>query len=200
VPVTANACIESDPHTVAGSEWFEGKCYGWRVGAEDVLGGDAHDRNIQVDCTPELFGPGLETSGPPSITHPTDLDIEVSGIPAGVKLERLDKWACGSMGLSDHVMLSETGGAFVDITRSLEGTAWLPVWTMPGSVMGCEILGRPAVCIDYLVAGVDRRNDFAYVYVIEDGTLDPHAVILRLYSEQVPLAELVQIATNIVGG
>lgn len=183
---------------VAGSESFEGTCYGWRVGAEDVLGGDPYDRNLHLDCTPDQYGPGLETSGPPPAGHPTDLDLQLAAIPDGATVEHLDKWACGSMGLSDHILMTEAGGASVDITRTLEGTAWLAVSAVPGSVMGCEVLRRPAVCIDYTAKGSDRRNDFAYVYVIEDRTLDPHAVILRLYSEDVPLAELVQIASSVV--
>lgn len=194
------ACVEGEPHAVAGSEWFEGTCYGWRVGAEDVLGGDSYDRNLKVDCEPELYGHSLETSGPPAVTHPTDLDIEFADLPSGATVEHIDKWACGSMGLSDHLTLTDAqGGGTVDITRSLEGTSWLPVWALPSSVKGCDVLGRPAVCIDYLVDGVDRRNDFAYVFVIEDRRLDPHAVVLRLYSEEVPLAELLQIAVRVVG-
>lgn len=191
-----SACVESEPHAVVGSEWYEGTCYGWRVGAEDVLGGDAYDPNIQVDCEWELYGHSLETSGPPAVTHLTDLDIEFADIPSGATIEHLEKWACGSMGFSDHVTLTHARWGTVDITRALEGTSWLPVWASPGSVNACDVLGRPAVCI----ANVDDRpNDFAYVFVIEDGTLDPHAVVLRLYSEEVPLAELQRIAESVVG-
>jgi hypothetical protein len=168
------------------------------VGAEDVLGGDLLDRNLQIDCSPELFGPSTETSGPPPSTRQTDLDIDLAAVPDGFTVERLDKWACGSMGLSDHMLLSDASDATVDVTRSLEGTAWLVAWAQPGSVVGCDVLGRSAVCIDYVVEGSDRRNDFAYVFVLEDATLDPHGVILRLYSETVPLAELVEIATSIL--
>jgi hypothetical protein len=168
------------------------------VGAEDVLGGDVLDRNLQVDCSPELFGPSLETSGPPPSTRQTDLDIELASVPDGMTVERLDKWACGSMGLSDHMQLTDASGATVDVSRSLQGTAWLVAWAQPGSVIGCDVRGRPAVCVDYVVTGSDRRNDFAYVFVLEDATLDPHGVILRLYGDFVPLARLVEIASSIV--
>jgi hypothetical protein len=196
-PPTQSACIEGKPRLVAGSEWFEGTCYGWRVGAEDVLGGDAYDRNLHLDCTPAFYGSGPETSGSPPTSHPTDLDLQFASIPEGATVEHVAKWACGTMGLSDHILLTEAGGASVDIARWLEGTAWLPVSAIPGSVMGCDVLGLPAVCIDDTVKGSDRRNGFAYVFVLEDRTLDPHGVVLRLYSEDVQLAELMQIASSL---
>lgn len=191
---TQSACIEGQPHTIAGAESFEGTCFGWRVGAEDYLGGDRDDRNLQIDCEPELFGYSLETSGPPAVDHHTDLDIEFVSVPVGATVEHYDKWACGSLGLSDHLGLRFELGGMVDIARWLQGTAWLVVNARPGSVASCDILGVPAVCIDN-VSG----TDFAFVFVLEDAVLDPHGVVLRLYSEELTLAELRQVAESIIG-
>jgi hypothetical protein len=184
---------------VEGStEWFDGTCYGWRVAPHEVLeAAGLHDRNLQLDCDPELFGDSLETSGPPAADHLTDIDIEFTRVPRGAQVVHVMKWACGTRGVSDLLTLTLDEGS-VSVERALQGTPSLEVQAVDGSVASCSVLDTPAVCVDHLAADKLQANSIAQVVVIEDATLDPHAVVLRLSSEDVSLATLLDVAERVV--
>jgi hypothetical protein len=191
------ACIEGEPFMAGAIAWFDGTCYGWRFAPHEVLEATGlHDRNLQLDCDPQLYGDSLETSGPPAAAHLTDLDIEFSTTPDGGSVVHVMKWACGTLGVSDLLSLTLPEGT-VTIDRGLQGSPSMEVQAVDGSVVACNVAGRSAVCIDYLTADGLQSNAIAQVIVLEDATLDPHAVVLRLSSEDVPLATLLDVAERV---
>jgi hypothetical protein len=194
---TQTTCIEVEPFVNGSMAWFDGTCYGWRFAPHDVLeAAGLHDRNLQLDCDPQLYGDTLETSGPPAVGHPTDLDIEFTSPPNG-EVVHVMKWACGTSGVSDLLTLTLDEGR-VSIERALHGTPSVEVEAVDGSVAPCDVLGIPAVCVDYLTASHVQANSVAQVIVLEDARLDPHAVVVRLSSEDIPLATLLNVAELVV--
>jgi hypothetical protein len=168
---------------------YEGVCFGWRVAPENVATGDVADRKLHLDCTPKLYGSSIETSGPPWSDQLTDLDINMTAVPAGGTLEHIGKWTCGERGVSDHAVYIDGDGQTVDIERSLDAGGWLVVDAPPGSVHPCQIRRAEAVCIDAAPS---------YVFVLEHPTLDPPGVVLRLWSDDLDVRALVRIAERIV--
>jgi hypothetical protein len=196
----------SDPHCTHGithvrtaAELYEGSCWGWRVGPENFDSGDIADRKIEIDCDGKLYGDSIETSGPPWEDQLSDLDINLVTVPDGTTFQHVGKWTCGSSGFSDEarIVLNPENGAEVNISRALDGGGWLVVDAVPGSVRSCTIRGLPSVCIDH-VSISDYAFTIAYAFVLEDSDLDPYGVVLRLYSEDLPLDDLIQIAENVI--
>ncbi|HJP88911.1 MAG TPA: hypothetical protein VJ850_07760 [Candidatus Limnocylindrales bacterium] len=196
-PVDAS-CSGGGKVDSTGTQWYEGVCYGWRVGHEDISAGDVHDRNLQLGCNAKLYGDSVETSGPPWGDQRSDLDIEVSDVPDGMTLDHIDKWTCGTRGLSDHAILTVAGtNTYVDIARYLDGSGWLVVDALPGTVRSCQVRGLPAVCVDRVPTS-EYAMSIASVFVLEDPTIHPYGVVLRLYSEELPLADLLRVAEQVV--
>jgi hypothetical protein len=194
---TQTACVEVEPFVKGSIAWFDGTCYGWLIAPHEVLeAAGLHNRNLQLDCDPRLYGDSLETSGPPAVDHHTDLDIEFSSPPDG-EVVHVMKWACGTKGVSDLLTVTLDEGR-VSVERALQGTPSVEVEAVDGSVAPCDVLGRPAVCVDYLTADELHANSIAQVIILEDSTLDPHAVVVRLSSEDASLATLLYLAELVV--
>lgn len=187
---TAGACVELTPTRHNEMEYFNGSCYGWRLATSDVLEAEGLGRNLQLDCEAKRYGRD----------HRTDLDFKLGYVPKGAHVDGVEKWACGRTGLSVYTMVSsDTPIAWVvDIERSLTGSKAINEVALPGRVEPCEVRGHPAICVHYLDdAQPDRGGRVAEVIVIEDGTLDPHAVVLRVDGDGIAFDELMKIAEGI---
>ena len=195
-------CVHGVTHVVTSAELYEGTCWGWRVGPENFDTGDVWEQDLELDCDGKLYGDSIETSGPPWEEQPSDLDIFMSDVPDGARFEHIDKWTCGTRGLSDHAVLTlnpDEGDEpiRVDFARWLDASGWLVTTdTVPGAVRSCRIAGLPAVCIEHAPLH-DFAFTFAMVFVLEDSTLNPHGRVLRLYSDsddQISLEDLIRYA------
>lgn len=199
--------LPSDPNCVHGTTFvvatqlYEGTCWGWRVGPEHFDTGDVWSQDLEIGCDGKLYGDSIETSGPPWEEQPSDLDIFMRDVPDGARFEHIDKWTCGTHGLSDHAVLTlnpdeDFEPIQVDFARWLDASGWLVTTdTVPGSVRSCRIAGLPAVCIERAPLHAFAFT-FAMVFVLEDSSLNPHGTVLRLYSDSdsVALEDLVRHA------
>jgi hypothetical protein len=181
-----------------GVTYFDGTCQGWRVASVSVAIAEGLERSLDPGCDPQLFGSSLETTGPPPDGHPTDIDIEFARVPVGAKIKHVAKWACGARGLSDNLILRFDGGGDVDVARFHSATRLFEIDALDGSVSECTVLNKPAICVDSFGDAYPFEYALAAVLVIEDGTLDPTARVLRLYSEDASLDQLMTIAQSVV--
>ena len=194
-----SVCIERDPDPT-GSASFDGACYGWRIGPYRVMVAEGLDRNVHADCDVKLYGDSIETSGLPAADHPTDLDIEFSAVPVRATIEDVEKWACGYQGFSDRVRLTldpANEWGIIEVDRALWGSKSIEMDVRASAVAACTVRGLPAVCVDR-PDDMLGQNPYAMIVVIEDGTLDPNAVVVRVWSEDLPLDELMRVAESVV--
>lgn len=188
-----SGCVEAEPDREGGIDWFNGTCHGLRLARHDVIEAEGlHAFGLRMECESKEYGEG----------HPTDLDFELGYLPDGADVDFTVKHACGSMGLSVRRHLAfDHEGAFpsgMTIERELYANPTVEIDATMGSVTACDVLGTPAVCVDYFDDPLTRRNGYAMIVVIEDGSLDPHGTVLRVWAEEVPFAELVKVAEGIV--
>jgi hypothetical protein len=170
---------------LASDELFDGSFYGWRFGPGDV------DRNITVECEGAEYGSD----------HLTDLDFHAEYLPEGPQTLSVVKWACGQMGFSvaEEYSFDAYPGSDVILQRGLTGTKALELLAPVDFVRACEVAGKPAVCVHYMDDATGRGGHPAQIIVIEDGSLDPHAVLFQMMGSEIPFAELMKIMETVVG-
>jgi hypothetical protein len=195
-------CVAGEPSGNSTTHYFNGTCYGWRIADHDTLvDAGLHDTGAQLDCDPRLYGDSIETSGPPADTHPTDLDIEFDALPDGARAQDLAKWACGRKAASVSKLLTfadSYGGGMITVDRYRTAAASLEAPVIDDSLAACEVRGRPAICFDRTGGGPEYPYGWSMVAIVEDGTFDPNAVMLRIWSEERGLAELMKVAENVI--
>jgi len=172
--------------TLASDELFDGSFYGWRFGPDE-----GQDRNISGDCEGGEYGSD----------HPTDLDFKAEYLPDGHQRLSVVKWACGTVGFSvaEEYSFDSYPGSYVFLQRGLVGVKAAPLRAPVDFVRACEVRGRPAVCVHYIDDDTGRGGHPAEIIVIDDGSLDPYAVLFRVMGSELPFAELMKMMESVVG-
>jgi hypothetical protein len=171
---------------LASAELFDGSFYGWRFGPDEGL-----DRNLSIDCQPSEYGSD----------HQTDLDFQADYLPEGQQTISVVKSACGDLGLSivEEYSFDLYPGSYVFLLRELLGSKSADLSAPADFVRACEVAGRPAVCVHYIDDDTGRGGHPAQIIVIEDGSLDPHAVLFRVMGMELPFTELMKMMETVVG-
>jgi hypothetical protein len=171
---------------LASAAQFDGTFYGWHFAPDAGL-----NTRPAAECEP--IGYGSE--------HATDLDFEAEYLPEGQHTISVVKVACGNVGFSvvKEYSFDSYPGSDVILQRQLFGSKEADLRAPADFVGTCQIARKPAVCVHYMDDATGRGGHLGQIIVIEDGSLDPNAVVFRLEGSEIPFAELMRIMETVVG-
>jgi len=176
----------------AAKKRFDGTVLGWRLAPAQMLESEGlGDRNLDLSCVAE----------PGDARTLSDLDFDVSYLPAGVTVENVRgpaKWLCNGKGLSvsyDYNLDTPYGLAELRVERAVWGRRALDLFVAEDKVESGTVGDRRAI----LVHPADDESGLGQgqIIVIEDDS-GPLYTFLRLVSnDAMPLRELMKVAEGV---